>query len=55
MKMDTNKWRSVAIRKEVVELAQEIGQLTERPVNSVFSYAVKRLWADIKDGKIETL
>ena len=42
-------------KKEIIELAQEIGRLTERPVNSVVSYAVKRLWADIKDGKIETL
>ena len=53
--MDTNKWRSVAIRKEIVELAQEIGRLTERPVSSVFSYALKRLKTDIENGRIDTL
>ncbi len=53
--MDANKLHNVEIKNEIIELAQEIGRLTERPVNSVFSYAVRRLWADIKDGKIETL
>ncbi len=53
--MNANKLRNVAIKKEIIELAQEIGQLTERPVDSVVSYAVRRLWNDIKDGRIETL
>tara|TARA_B100000989_G_C19525116_1_gene466364 strand:- start:1139 stop:1366 length:228 start_codon:yes stop_codon:yes gene_type:complete len=54
-KMNANKLRNVAIKKEIIELAQEIGHLTERPVDSVVSYAVRRLWNDIKDGRIETL
>ena len=29
--MDTTKWQSVAIRREIVELAKEIGQRTESP------------------------
>ena len=53
--MDTSKWKSVAIRIETVELAREIGQLTERPVSNVFSYALKRLKTDIDKGRIDTL
>tara|TARA_B100001989_G_C24335475_1_gene362249 strand:+ start:44 stop:238 length:195 start_codon:yes stop_codon:yes gene_type:complete len=47
--MDTTKWKSVAIRKEIVELAAEIGAKTERPVSNVFAYAVKRLNEDLKE------
>ena len=31
--MDTTKWKSVAIRKEIVELAADIGEKTERPTS----------------------
>ena len=41
--MDTNKWKSVAIRKEIVELAADIGEKTERPTSNVFAYGIKRL------------
>ena len=41
--MDTNKWKSVAIRKEIVEIAREIGKKTERPMSNVFAFAVKKL------------
>ena len=46
--MDTTKWKSVAIRVEIVELAKEIGERTERPTSSVFAYAVKRLHKDFE-------
>jgi len=41
--MDINKWRSVAIRKEIVEMAEEIGKKTERPTSNVFAFAIKQL------------
>tara|TARA_B100000989_G_C19518228_1_gene462801 strand:- start:2093 stop:2269 length:177 start_codon:yes stop_codon:yes gene_type:complete len=41
--MDSNKWKSVAIRKEIVEIAREIGKETERPISNVFAFAVKKL------------
>ena len=50
--MDINKWKSVAIRKEIVELAAEIGKKTERPTSNVFAFAVKRLAEDIEKRKL---
>tara|TARA_B100001027_G_C16262057_1_gene329986 strand:+ start:2379 stop:2531 length:153 start_codon:yes stop_codon:yes gene_type:complete len=49
--MDTTKWKSVAIRVEIVELAKEIGERTERPTSNVFAYAVKRLHKDFEKEK----
>ena len=34
--MNTDKWKSVAIRKDIVEMAREIGEMTERPTSNVF-------------------
>ena len=51
--MDSNKWKSVAIRKEIVEIAREIGKKTERPLSNVFAYAVKKLAEDIKFDETE--
>ena len=48
--MDTTKWKSVAIRVEIVELAREIGKKTERPASNVFAYAVRRLAEDMENG-----
>ena len=53
--MDTTKWKSVAIRKEIVELAAEIGKKTERPTSNVFAYAVRRLSKDIEDENLKYL
>ena len=50
--MDTNKWKSVAIRKEIVELAAEIGAKTERPTSNVFAYGIKRLKEDLDNGNL---
>ena len=50
--MDTTKWKSVAIRKEIVELAADIGEKTERPTRNVFAFAVKRLAQEMKEGKL---
>ena len=50
--MDTSRWKSVAIRKEIVELASEIGERTERPTSNVFAYAVKRLEVDLSNGSL---
>ncbi len=50
--MDINKWRSVAIRKEIVELASDIGDKTERPTSNVFAFAVKRLKEDLDSGRL---
>jgi|TARA_R110000744_G_C19048186_1_gene527517 hypothetical protein len=50
--MDTNKWKSVAIRKEIVELASEIGAKTERPTSNVFAYGIKRLKEDLDNGNL---
>jgi|TARA_R110001592_G_C12780806_1_gene714958 hypothetical protein len=50
--MDINKWRSVAIRKEIVELAADIGDKTERPTSNVFAFAVKRLKDDLDSGRL---
>ena len=49
------KWiqlnESVAIRKEIVEVAADIGE-TERPTSNVFAYAVKRLQDDLESGRL---
>ena len=50
--MDIKKWKSVAIRREIVEMAAEIGEKTERPTSNVFAFAVKRLKEDIKAGRL---
>jgi|TARA_B100000900_G_scaffold402786_1_gene409051 hypothetical protein len=52
VKMDTTKWKSVAIRKEIVEVAADIGEKTERPTSNVFAYAVKRLQDDLESGRL---
>ena len=46
--MDTTKWKSVAIRVELGELANDKGERTERPTSNVFAYAVKRLHKDFE-------
>jgi|TARA_R100000084_G_C4532722_1_gene91914 hypothetical protein len=43
--MNTDKWKSVAIRKEIVELARKIGEATERPTSNVFAQAIKEMAA----------
>jgi len=53
--MDTTKWKSVAIRREIVELAKEIGVRTERPTSNVFAYAVKRLQEDFEKGDLNNI
>ena len=50
--MDTKKWKSVAIRREIVDMASEIGEKTERPTSNVFAFAVKRLKEDLEKGKL---
>ena len=50
--MDLEKWRSVSIRKEIVELAAEIGERTERPASNVIAFAVKRLKDDLENGRL---
>jgi|TARA_R100001530_G_scaffold54367_1_gene40099 hypothetical protein len=52
VKMDIKKWKSVAIRREIVEMAAEIGEKTERPTSNVFAYAVKRLKEDMENGRL---
>tara|TARA_R100001480_G_scaffold16301_2_gene25186 strand:- start:1038 stop:1229 length:192 start_codon:yes stop_codon:yes gene_type:complete len=52
VKMDIKKWKSVAIRREIVEMAAEIGEKTERPTSNVFAYAVKRLKEDMEKGRL---
>ena len=51
--MDTNKWKSVAIRIEIVELARKIGKKTERPVSNVFAFAIKQLEEEMKKSEKE--
>ena len=41
--MNTKKWKSVAIRIEIVELARRIGEATERPTSNVFAQAIKEM------------
>ena len=48
--MDTTKWKSVAIRTDIVKLADKISKKTERPKSYVFAYAIKRLAEDIEKG-----
>jgi len=50
--MDLKKWKSVAIRREIVDLAETIGRKTERPTSNVFAFAVKRLSDDINNGRL---
>ena len=50
--MDSKKWKSVAIRREIVDLAETIGRKTERPTSNVFAFAVKRLNDDINNGRL---
>ena len=50
--MDTKKWKSVAIRRQIVDLAAEIGEKTERPTSNVFAFAVKRLQQDLEAGTL---
>ncbi len=50
--MDTKKWKSVAIRRQIVDLASEIGEKTERPTSNVFAFAVKRLKEDLEMGRL---
>ena len=45
--MDTKRWKSVAIRREIVEMAADIGKKTERPTSNVFAFAIKKLKEDI--------
>ena len=48
--MDTTKWKSVAIRTDIVKLADKISKKTERPKSYVFAYAIKLLAEDIEKG-----
>lgn len=50
--MDTTRWKSVAIRREIVGIAEEIGKKTERPTSNVIAFAVKRLEEDIENGVV---
>ena len=45
--MDIKRWKSVAIRREIVEMATDIGKKTERPTSNVFAFAIKKLKEDI--------
>lgn len=45
--MDTNRWKSVAIRRDIVAIAEKIGKMTERPTSNVIAFAVKRLQDDL--------
>ena len=47
--MDITKWKSVAIRTDIVELAEKIAKKTERPKSYVFAFAVKKLWEEVKE------
>jgi len=47
--MDITKWKSVAIRTDIVELAEKIAEKTERPKSYVFAFAVKKLWEEVKE------
>jgi|TARA_B110000014_G_C19895191_1_gene463115 hypothetical protein len=46
--MNTEKWKSVAIRREIVDLASEIGKKTDRPTSSVFAHAIKNWNTEIE-------
>ena len=45
--MDTTRWKSVAIRRDIVQIAEKIGEMTERPTSNVIAFAVKRLQDDL--------
>ena len=51
--MDTNRWKSVAIRRDIVGIAEKIGKMTERPTSNVIAFAVKRLEEDIENGVVK--
>ena len=51
--MDTTKWKSVAIRTDIVKLADKISKKTERPKSYVFAYAIKRLAEAIEKGVVQ--
>tara|TARA_B100002019_G_scaffold114305_1_gene98349 strand:- start:51 stop:221 length:171 start_codon:yes stop_codon:yes gene_type:complete len=51
--MDTNRWKSVAIRRDIVSIAEKIGKMTERPTSNVIAFAVKRLEEDIENGVVK--
>ena len=51
--MDTTKWKSVAIRTDIVKLADKISKKTDRPKSYVFAYAIKRLAEDIEKGVVQ--
>ena len=51
--MDTTKWKSVAIRTDIVKMTDKIAKKTERPKSYVFAYAIKRLAEDIDNGKAQ--
>jgi hypothetical protein len=46
--MNTQKWQSVAIRREIVVLATEIGEKTDRPTSSVFAHAIRNWHTEIE-------
>ena len=48
--MDTTKWKSVAIRTDIVKIAEKISKKTERPKSYVFACAIKRLADDLEKG-----
>ena len=50
--MDTKRWKSVAIRREIVEMATDIGKKTERPTSNVFAFAIKKLKEDIDKKRL---
>ena len=51
--MDTNRWKRVAIRRDIVGIAEKIGKMTERPTSNVIAFAVKRLEEDIENGVVK--
>ena len=50
--MYLKRWKSVAIRKEIVQMANNIGKKTERPTSNVFAFAIKRLKLDMEEGRL---
>ena len=50
--MNTDKWKSVAIRKNIVDLATEIGEKTDRPTSSVFAHAIKNWHTKIELSEV---
>ena len=50
--MDTNRWKSVAIRR-YCRYCRKDRQMTERPTSNVIAFAVKRLEEDIENGVVK--